>query len=156
VVAYRFERQTIEGFVNPATFLLPKEIELLTKAGTLQTISYDELKAVCFVGEPPVFDLFTTHTLFERRPRVPGLWTRFTLRDGDQIDGLLPHNVAEWPATGFLFTPPHASSVRQRVFLPREAIARSEFQGVIGVPSPASREKPRPKRPVQDQLEMFD
>ena len=131
-------------------------MEILTKAGTVQKIPYADLKAVCFVGEPPRFDLLTTHTLFERRPRLPGLWTRFTLRDGDQIDGLLPHNVAEWPAAGFLFTPPRASSVRQRVFIPREAIARTEFQGVIGVPSPAAKEKPRPKRPAQDQLEMFE
>jgi hypothetical protein len=156
VVAYRFERQPVEGFVNPATFLLSTGIELLTKAGTVQTIPYSELKAVCFTSEPARFDLFETHTIFERRPRLAGLWTRFSLRDGDQIDGILPHNLAEWPAAGFLFTPPRASSVRQRVFVPREAIIRTEFQGVIGIGAAAAKEKPSRKPAAEGQLEMFD
>jgi len=155
VVAYRFERPPVEGFANPAAFLFSTGIELLTRAGSVQTIAYQELKAVCFIGEPARFDLFEAHTLFERRPRMAGLWTRFTLRDGDQIDGILPHNLAEWPAGGFLFTPPRASSVRQRVFVPREALSRTEFQGVIGIAANA-REKPSRKPPPEGQLEMFD
>jgi hypothetical protein len=156
VVAYRFERQALEGFVNPATFLLPGGIELLTRSGAVHTIPYSELKAVCFVGEPSRFDLFETPALFERRPRIPGLWTRFTLRDGDQIDGILPHNLAEWPSAGFMFTPPRASSLGQRIFVPREALSHTEFQGVIGIGS-GVQEKPPKKSPVTEgQLEMFD
>lgn len=141
--------------MNPATFLLPASIELLTRAGNVQTIPYSELKAVCFIGEPSRFDLFDAPALFERRPRLPGLWTRFTLRDGDQIDGILPHNLAEWPASGFIFTPPRASSLRQRVFVPREALSRTEFQGVVGIAASA-REKPSRKPAAEGQLEMFD
>ena len=155
VVAYRFERQPVEGFVNPATFLLPAGIELLTRAGSVQTIPYPELKAVCFIGELSRFDLFETPAFFERRPRLPGLWTRFTLRDGDQIDGILSHNLAEWPASGYMFTPPRASALGQRVFVPREAVSRTEFQGVIGIGAGA-REKPSRKPAGQGQLEMFD
>ncbi len=155
VVAYRFERQPVEGFVNPATFLLPTGIEVLTRAGSVRTILYSELKAVCFIGELSRLDLFERAALFARRPRLPGLWTRFTLRDGDQIDGILPHNLAEWPASGYMFTPPRAPAIGQRVFVPREAVSRTEFQGVIGIGTGA-REKPSPKPVGQGQLEMFD
>ena len=154
VVAYRFDRQPLEGFVYPATFLLDKSAELLSPSGSVQTVSYSELKAICFVGEGGHFDLFQAHTLFERRPRFPGLWTRFTLRDGDQIDGVLPHNLAEWPVAGYLFTPPRPSSLRQRVFLPREALIRTEFQAVIG--SGGSRTKRVKKAAAESQLEMFE
>ena len=156
VVVYRFERQPVDGFVNPATFLLAEGIELLTKSGAVHMIPYAELKAVCFIGEPSRFDLFETPVLFERRPRLPGLWTRFTLRDGGQIDGILPHNLADWPAAGFMFTPPRAPNLGQRVFVPRAALAHTEFQGVIGVAAGA-KEKPARKPPVTEgQLEMFD
>jgi hypothetical protein len=156
VVVYRFERQPVDGFVNPTTFLLADGIELLTKSGAVQTIPYSELKAVCFIGEPSRSDLFETPVLFERRPRIPGLWTRFTLRDGDQIDGVLPHNLADWPAAGFMFTPPRAPSLGQRVFVPRNALAHTEFQGVIDVAAGA-KAKPSKKPPVRDgQLEMFE
>lgn len=155
VVAYRFERQPVEGYVNSATFLDLPALELLTKAGSVQTIPISELKAVCFTGEPARFDLFDADLLFERRPRMPGLWTRFTLRDGDRIDGILPHNLRDWPAKGFIFIPPRAPVIGQRVFVPREALTRTEFQGVIGVAA-ARREKPVRKPPAQGQLEMFE
>jgi hypothetical protein len=152
VVVYRFERQPVEGFVHPSTYLLGSGVEMLTLAGAVQTISYSDLKAVCFAGEPARFDLFEDHPLFERRPRFPGLWTRFTLKDGDRIDGILPHNLAEWPSAGFLFTPPRASGARQRVFVSREAVMKSEFQGLIG----AAALKARPPKLFEDQLQMFE
>jgi hypothetical protein len=152
VVAYRFERQPLEGFVHPSTFLLASGVELLTLSGAVQAISFADLKAVCFAGEPARFDLFEVHPLFERRPRFPGLWTRFTLKDGARIDGILPHNLAEWPAAGFLFTPPRASGARQRVFIPREALMKSEFQGLIGAGGP----KLRQPKLFEDQLQMFE
>jgi hypothetical protein len=153
VVAYRFERQPVEGFLNPSTFFVQTGVELLTLAGTVQTLSYSDLKAICFVGEPARFDLFDSHPVFERRPRFPGLWARFTLRDGDQIEGILPHNLLEWPSTGFLFMPPRPSGVRQRVFLPREALKSTELLGVIGIA--VSRTRPV-KRLPEGQLHMFD
>jgi hypothetical protein len=153
VVAYRFDRQPLEGFVNPATFLLAGAAELLTVSGTVQSIPYSELKAICFVAEAGRFDLFNSHTVFERRPRLSGLWTRFTLKDGDQLDGVLSHNLVDWPAQGYLLTPPRASSLRQRVFIPREALSKTELRGVIGAPGG----KPKQKKGTREgQLEMFE
>ncbi|MGA8596420.1 MAG: hypothetical protein WB676_17050 [Bryobacteraceae bacterium] len=152
VVAYRFDRQPLEGFVNPATFLLNDGVEILTVTGVVQTIPYTELKAVCFVSEPGRCDLFDSHPVFERRPRLPGLWTRFILRDGDEIDGVLPHNLADWPKQGYVIIPPRASAPRQRIFIPREALKKTELQGVIGT----IRAKSSQKKPSSDQLKMFD
>lgn len=152
MVAYRFDRQPFEGFVNPATFLRDDGIEMLTVTGTVQTIPYTELKALCFVSEPGRRDLFDSHPIFERRPRLPGLWTRFILRDGDEIDGVLPHNLADWPKQGYVIVPPRAAAPRQRIFIPREALKRTELQGVIG----AIQAKSKQKKPPADQLKMFD
>ncbi len=152
VVAYRFGRQPLEAHVNAATFLRDEGAELLSTAGVLQVISYQELKAICFVGETARFDLFQAHPIFERRPRFPGLWARFTLRDGDQIDGLLPSNLIEWPKHGFTLTPPRASSLRQKVFIPREALDRTDLQGVIG----AGGRWKQGRKGAENQLEMFD
>ena len=152
VVVYRFDRQPIEGFVNPLTHLQPTGVEVLTTSGTVQMLDYGELKALCFVSEFGRHELFDGASTFERRPRVPGLWTRFTLRDGDRIDGILSSNLADWPAYGFMFTPPRPTSSRQKVFLARESITHSDFFGVIGIPTLS---RPRKALP-NEQLQMFD
>ena len=56
-----------------------------------------EIKALCFISESGKADLFTVDSLFQRRPKLPGLWARFTFRDGEQLDGILPHNLLDWP-----------------------------------------------------------
>lgn len=132
VVLYRFDRQPTEGVVNPGGYLLDDHIELMTLAGSLQNARYTEFKALCFVSEAGRADLFTEHPLFERRPKVPGLWTRFTFRDGDRLDGILSHNLLEWPPAGYFITPPRAGAARQRVFIPRAALAGTELRGVVG------------------------
>ncbi len=106
----------------------------MTLEGNLQLLTYSEVKAMCFVSESGPANLFSENTKFERRPKVPGLWTRFELRDGDHLDGVLSHNLAEWPEAGFLAIPPRAGSLRQRVFLPRSALTKTELRGIIGKP----------------------
>jgi hypothetical protein len=152
VVVYRFDRQPLEGFVNPGTFLLKDCVEFLTTEGAVQAVPYNDLKVVCFVGEPARFDLFESTLVFERRPRMPGLWTRFTLRDGDQIDGVLPSNLIEWPSQGYIIIPPRASVLRQRIFIPRQALKKTELQGVIG----SAKDKMKQRAAAADQLKMFD
>ena len=142
----------MEGVVNPAVCLLEQGVEFITLEGNLQRLPYGELKAMCFAPESGKSDLFRIHNLFERRPKVPGLWTRFTFRDGDQLDGILSHNLLDWPAAGYLVTPPRAGAGRQRVFLPREALTCTELRGVVGGPV---RQKQRlPDRTAQ--LSIFE
>lgn len=123
----------------------------------LQSAGYAEFKALCFVTEASRSDLFSVHNRFERRPKVAGLWTRFVFRDGDRLDGILSHNLLDWPETGFFITPPRAGANRQRVFIPRPALSSTELRGVVGI-SPAAlanvRKLKSPHR--EDQLSMFE
>lgn len=157
VVLYRFDRERLEGIVNPAAYLEspgaegPERCELISASGTLTPVPYSEVKAVCFVSESGDPRLFSFNTAFERRPRTPGLWTRFTFRDGDQLEGILSNNLIEWPAHGYLATPPFVSGLRQRVFIPRTALTATELRGVIG----AAGEKKLRRRPSTGQLEIF-
>lgn len=145
------------AIVNPAAFLLKDSVEFITLDGMLQSAAYGDFKALCFVTDASRFDLFTTHNLFERRPKVAGLWTRFVFRDGDRLDGILSHNLLDWPEAGFFITPPRAGANRQRVFIPRRALSITELRGVVGV-SPttlATAQKLKPAR-RDDQLSMFE
>ncbi len=124
---------------------------MLTPDGTLMGVAYAELKALCFVSENAQPDLFDLHPMFERRPKAAGLWVRFTFRDGAQLDGVLSHNLLEWPQHGYFATPPYASTNRQRMFIPRLALTQTDLRGVINA---ELRRKSEP--PVERQLPMFD
>jgi hypothetical protein len=154
IFIYRFDRQPSEGLVNPSTCLLDAHLEVLTPNGNLIGVSYAELKAFCYVSENAEADLFEVHPFFERRPKSPGLWTRFTFRDSSKVDGLLSHNLLDWPENGYFVTPPRAGANRQRVFIPRLALTETELLGVVGKPTASIR-----RRPVPDsgqQLPMFE
>jgi Family of unknown function (DUF6982) len=154
---YRFDRQPGEVIVSVGTYLLEHAMELITPDGLLHTLPFGDVKALCFFSEPGPADLFTIHRLFERRPKVPGLWTRFTFRDGDLLDGILSHNLIEWPAAGYLITPPRAGSARQRVFIPRAAVMGTELRGVVGRSTIAGPHRSKPNvDEAETQLKMFD
>lgn len=156
VILYRFDRQPQEGIVNPGSYLADQHVELITVQGNLQNVPYAALKALCFASEAAPADLFTDHNFFERRPKVPGLWTRFSFKDGDKLDGILSHNLLDWPAAGYLVTPPKSGAARQRVFIPRAALLGTELRGVVGTSLSTSALRKKPGRaPDQDQLTMF-
>ncbi|MGH9585180.1 MAG: DUF6982 domain-containing protein, partial [Bryobacteraceae bacterium] len=155
VLLYRFDRQPLECIVNPSAYLFEGHIELITAAGALQKAALEEVKALCFASTSAAPDLFTSHNLFERRPKTPGLWARFTFRDGDRLDGMLAANLLEWPGTGYWIVPPKAGIARQRVFIPRAALAATELRGVVRAQAGGARRKPAPMRD-SDQLNMFE
>ncbi len=129
----------------------------MLRDGTVQLIDYNNVKALCFAVEGAPADLFTPPTSFERRPKTPGLWASFRLRDDDVLEGVLPHNLLEWPAQGYFVTPPRANSYRQRVFLPRQSIRHTALLGLVG--KAASLERKTAKKVDLDtarQLSMFD
>jgi len=145
----------VEGIVNPGGYLLDDHVELITTTGSIQTPRYSEFKALCFVSETGKPDLFTDHPLFERRPKVPGLWTRFTFRDGDRLDGILSHDLLDWPVAGYFITPPRAGPVRQRVLIPRAALIGTELRGVVGRSTVAKGRKETEKPEDAAQIPMF-
>ena len=156
VLLYRFDRQPLEAIVNPANYLQDASIELITVSGALQSVPYADVKALCFATEPGRPDLFTQHNLFERRPKLPGLWARFSYRDGDRLDGLLSHNLLDWPTLGYLLTPPKAGLTRQRVFIPRQVVATTELLGVIGITSPGISRRRSESAVSTSQLTIFE
>jgi hypothetical protein len=143
----------MEGIVNPLTCLRAEHVEVLTPSGNVVSVNYRDLKAFCYVSENAEPDLFDVYSLFERRPKTPGLWTRFTFRDSAKLDGMLEHNLLFWPEQGYLMTPPHASAARQRVFIPRMALSETELLGVVGKPGMARR---KGAAVPEQQLPMFE
>ena len=154
LILYRFDRQPSEAFVHTDAYLTATGVELMTPEGNVQSIDYTYVKALCFAAEGAPADLFSTSLAFDRRPKTPGLWASFQLRDGDVLEGILPHNLLEWPPQGFLFTPPRAGAFRQRVFLPREAVKETILRGTVGKAA-------QPKKAAKSgydtkQMNMFD
>jgi len=156
VILYRWERQPGEGLVNPASFIQEQSLEWMSPQGRVEVCPLASCKAICFVSEGAKPDLFTEHNTFERRPRVPGLWTRFRFRDGSVLDGILSHNLLEWPPTGYFIVPPAARANRQRVFIPRSALVATELRGVVGGTGRAALKSPEISRPEERQLTIFD
>lgn len=141
--------------MNPNDYLGESHTELMIAGGDLQRIPYRDIKAVCFAKEPGRADLFSDENVFERRPKLAGLWGRFVFRDAAVLEGIAPHNLLDWPRQGYLVTPPRAGLTRQLVFIPREALLETHLMGVIGVPAP-DRRKAKPDRSPIGQLTMFD
>jgi hypothetical protein len=157
VLLYRWDRQPEEGFINPSSYLHLDHLEWLSVDGRLQQAGLELCKAVCFASEGTRTDLFTHHNLFERRPRVAGLWTRFFLRDGSVLDGMLSHNLLEWPEAGYLIVPPPARAARQKVFLPRVSLVGTELRGVVGgSTSPLAKKSEGASDLTERQLSIFE
>ena len=157
VIVYRFHRQPLAGIVNPADYLRESHLEMITNEGKLETLPYQEVKAVCFVAEEGKANLFSESPVFERRPRLAGIWARFTFSDGDRLDGILPHSLLDWPEHGYSITPPRAGPGRQRVFLPRTALIGAELLGVVGATAKVQMQTRKgPAKPDDNQINMFD
>jgi Family of unknown function (DUF6982) len=153
IVAVRFDREPVAGFVNPQTYLQPSGIELLTQSGNLAVLPYEEVKAICFVRDSGSNAVWRPNVAFTARPKREGLWIRFHLKDGDTIEGLLPGNLVELDPAGFTIVPPDTGGTSAaRIFLPKAAVRETQVLGVIGV---AARRARKPKTP-EDQLEMFE
>ena len=143
--------------IDPGAYLLETSVELITRDGNLQRVEFSDVKALCFISENAKPNLFSEASLFERRPKFAGLWARFTFRDGDQLDGILPHNLLDWPRAGYLMAPPKAGAARQRVFVPKAALTGVELRGIVGRPAIVRSLTSRPAQPAPDgQLSMFD
>ena len=153
VLVSRFDRESLSGFVNPQTYLLPAGLELLTQTGSVQVVPYDEVKLVCFVrdfqdGEPSKeLRMFTT------RPKMEGLWIRMHFRDGDVMDGLLSNNLLQLEPHGFSAIPPDPRFQNQRVFVPKAALSSIQVLGVVGSPLRQTR---KPKPVPKEQIGLFD
>jgi hypothetical protein len=150
-VIRRFDRESLQGYVNPQNYLLSNGIEFLTPSGSILVLAYTEVKSVIFVKE---FESSTDAAkLFQTRPKMDGLWVRMTFRDGDVMDGILPNNPVKWEVQGYLVTPPEPYSNNQKLFIPREALSSMSILGVVGSPLTRTRKQ---KPALKDQPTLFD
>ena len=146
----RFQRETLAGYVNPATFLQPGGIELLSAEGQVALVPYDEVKSVSFVKEFEPED--GDRQVFHTRPKMAGLWIGLRFRDGEVMEGILPNNLLQVEHHGFAVVPPDPFGNLQRVFVPRTALLSVEVLGVVGSPLKKRKAKPAPA----GQIGLFD
>jgi hypothetical protein len=147
----RYDRETMAGYVNPASFLQPDGVELLSDQGHASIVPYTEIKLVAFVkefegGADPQRQVFLT------RPKMAGLWVNLRFRDGAVLEGIIPNNLMQLEASGFTVIPPDSFGNRQRVWAPRSSLVAVEVLGVVG--SPLKKRKGKP--PAREQIGLFD
>ncbi len=148
----RFDREALQGYIHPLSFLQPEGVELLSAEGNVSRIPYLEIKTIAFVREFDVSAELERRT-FQTRPKMAGLWVSLRFRDGETLEGIMPNNLLQVEYYGFTVIPPDSSGNQQRIFAPRLALMGVEVLGVIG--SPLNRRKPKPPAAKQ-QIGLFD
>ncbi len=126
----RFDRESLQGYVNPQAYLQADGIEFLTPSGSMLLLPYGEVKSVIFVRDFAAAS--ESAKLFQTRPKMDGLWVRMTFRDGDVMDGILPNNPVQWEKQGYSVTPPEPYSNNQKLFVPKGSFIVDERTGCRG------------------------
>jgi hypothetical protein len=160
VLVARFDRASLQGFIQTPGGLQADGLELLTPEGTLIAIPYAETKAVCFIRDFEKTETWKQHRSFAARPKSPGLWIQLRFRDGDTLEGVISNNLLQIEPAGYSVIPPDPTFQNQRVFVPREALESVQVLGVISSPLRRRlKDAAAAKGQVADkdkQLEMFD
>jgi hypothetical protein len=147
----RFDREALQGYIHPVSFLQPDGVELLSSEGVVNRVPYAEIKTIAFVRE---FDgpAEPERRTFRTRPKMAGLWVNLRFRDGEALEGIMPNNLLQVEHYGLTIIPPDPYSNQQRIFAPRAALVGVEVLGVIGSPLNRRKAKPAPK----EQIGLFD
>ncbi len=148
----RFDRESLSGFVSPATYLQPAGLEVLTLTGTLMMVPYLEVKTVAFVRDFDQGEPSRELRAFTARPKMAGLWVRMRFRDGDMLDGVLTNNLLLLDGIGFTVIPPDPGYQNQRIFIPKAALTQLEVLGVVG----SALRSRKSQKPAKDQIELFE
>ncbi|MGC1478644.1 MAG: hypothetical protein WA804_22550, partial [Terriglobales bacterium] len=151
VIVRKHDRDSISGYVAPANFVVEGRLELLNTSGNVVGIDLREIKAVYFFREFSDNDLMLRKT-FTTRPRTEGLWVRLKFKDNDVIEGILPNDLTQNPAEGFLMNPPDLRANTQRVFVPREALTSVTVLAVVG----AANRRRKGGQPDTRQVTLFE
>ena len=131
VIVRKSDRDSVSGYVAPANFVVDGKLELLNTSGNVVAVDLRDIKAVYFVREFSDSEVMSRKT-FTTRPRTEGLWVRLKFKDNEVIEGLMPNDLAQNPAEGFLINPPDLRSNTQRVFVPRASLTSVTVIAVIG------------------------
>src|SRR5207244_11083448 len=131
VIVRKMDRDTVNGYVAPANFVHEGKLELLNTAGNVVAMDLRDIKGVYFVREFADSDTLSRKT-FTSRPRTEGLWVRLRFKDNEVLEGMMPNDLSQSTADGFLINPPDLRSNTQRIFVPRSALASLTVLAVIG------------------------
>ena len=79
----RYDRETLAGYINPASFLQPEGVELISDQGHASIVPYPDIKLVAFVRE---FEgaAEPERQVFQTRPKMAGLWVSLRFRVGSR------------------------------------------------------------------------
>ncbi len=149
VIVRKMDRDSVSGYVSPAQIVHEGKVEVLNTSGTVISIDLKEIKGVYFVREFGEAESVARKT-FTSRPRAEGLWVRLRFKDSEVLEGLMPADLMQNLAEGFLVNPPDQRSNTQRIFVPRSALDSLTVLAVIG----ATRRARRPQD--QRQVPMFE
>jgi len=150
VIVRKIDRDTVHGYVTPANFVREGKLELLNTAGNVVAIDLRDIKLVYFVREFGETESPTRKT-FTTRPRTEGLWVRLKFKDNEILEGMMPNDLSQTTAEGFLINPPDLRSNTQRIFVPRSSLESLAVLAVIG----ATRRKRRGIAADTLQVPMF-
>jgi len=142
VIVRKMDRDSISGYVTPSNFVREGKLELLNTSGNVVAIDLKDIKGVYFVREFSDSESLTRKT-FTSRPRTEGLWVRLKFKDNETLEGMMPNDLLQPTADGFLVNPPDMRSNTQRIFVPRTALASLTVLAVIG--GTHRRRKPAPE-----------
>jgi hypothetical protein len=146
-IVRRHQREPVQGYVNPHSFLQPTGVEILTEDGKVAVVPYPEIRSVAFVRD--FSDDEPERRVFFTRPKMEGLWVSLKYRNGEVIEGILPNNLLLDPY-GFMIVPPDSSG--QRFFIPRAALQSAEVLGVVGSPL----KKKKAPAAAREQIRLFE
>ena len=130
VVIRKLDKGLIKGFLDPHGYLAT-ELEVLDREGRLVRVPLSAVKGIFFVRDFAGNPDRAERKIFRSRPRLAGLWVRMTFKDNEVLEALLPNNLLDIDAQGFLVTPPDVYSNNLRIFIPRTALTEMEVLGVI-------------------------
>lgn len=149
VIVRKTGRDSLRGYVSP-NFIVEGKLELLNESGKVVLIDLAEIKSVDFVRD--FNDAATSgRKTFTTRPRTEGLWVRLKFADNDVLEGMMPNDLVQLSAEGYLITPPDTRGNVQRVFVPKAALEEVNVLAVIG--RAHGRRKPVPPEDTrQEQL----
>lgn len=131
VVVQKTDRDTVNGYVSPAAFLVDGKVEVLNTAGKVVGIDLRDIKGVFFVREFGDTESLLRKT-FTTRPRTEGLWVRLTFKDNDVLEGMMPNDLSQILPEGYMINPPDTRSNTQRIFIPRSSLSVVTVLAVIG------------------------
>lgn len=158
VVVHKVDRESVKGYVNPASYLCNDGVEVMDLDGRRTVIPIDEIKGIYFVREFDGNNERTERKIFLSRPKMNGVWIRMTFKDAEVLDGLISEDLLGIEPQGFLVTPPDVYSNNLKIFVPRSALQSIVVLGVTtngGRRASASAQRRRPAAESARQLRLF-